>query len=305
MTTNIVQLDAVSKTYAKRAVVQDVSLSISAGECVALLGHNGAGKTTLIKLLLGLVRPDSGRIMVFGEQVNGHRMRQNDATGFLAENVAFPNAMTGAQVLTFYAKLKGEPRSVVLPMLERVGLAGAENQRVGTYSKGMRQRLGLAQALLGEARLLLLDEPTSGLDPVLRGEFYRILSDLQRVGVGALICSHTLTEIESRADRLAIMKQGRLVACGTLAELAREAAIPVHIRVATVPGEAGVVAEHVHQRARVEKVNERVLDLSCFDADKMSLLRVLSNLDQAVEDVDVTPPRLEEIYAHFTGIGDA
>ena len=305
MTTNIVQLDAVSKAYAKRVVVQDVSLSISAGECVALLGHNGAGKTTLIKLLLGLVRPDSGHIMVLGEQVNGNGKRQHDATGFLPENVAFPNAMTGGQLLTFYAKLKGGPRSVVSPMLKRVGLAGAENQRLGTYSKGMRQRLALAQALLGEPRLLLLDEPTSGLDPVLRREFYRILSELQRRGVGALICSHTLTEIESRADRLAIMKQGRFVACGTLAELAREAAIPIHIRVATAPGEASAVAEHVHKRARVEKVNERVLDLSCFGADKMSLLRELSNLDQWVEDVDVTPPRLEEIYAHFTGVGDA
>lgn len=303
--TNIVQLDTVCKTYARHAVVQGVSLSIGAGECVALLGHNGAGKTTLIKLLLGLVRPDSGRITVLGEQVNGNNTRQHDATGFLPENVAFPSAMTGAQLLGFYARLKGAPRSIVLPMLERVGLDGAEHQRVGTYSKGMRQRLGLAQALLGEPQLLLLDEPTSGLDPVLRQEFYRILSDLQTRGVGALICSHTLTEIESHADRLAILKQGRLIACGTLAELARQAAIPVHIRVATTPGEAASVAERLQDRARIEKVNERVLDLSCLDGQKMPLLRDLSNLEQWVVDVDVTPPRLEEIYAHFTGVGQA
>jgi Cu-processing system ATP-binding protein len=305
MTTHIVQIDAVSKSYAKRTVVRDMSLTLGEGECVALLGHNGAGKTTLIKLLLGLVRPDSGRITVLGERVKSRGTRQHDATGFLPENVAFPNAMTGAQLLWFYAKLKSEPRSVVLPMLKRVGLAGAEHQRVGTYSKGMRQRLSLAQALLGEPQLLLLDEPTSGLDPVLRREFYRILSDLQSNGVGALICSHTLTEIESRADRLAIMKQGRLVACGTLAELAREAAIPVHLRVATVPGEASAVAERLHNRAKVEKVNERGLDLSCVNGQKMPLLRELASLEQWVEDVDVTPPRLEEIYAHFTGVGDA
>ncbi len=295
-----VLLEGVSKRYAAHEVLRDVSLSLAPGECVALLGHNGAGKTTLVKLVLGLVRADRGRVEVLGRPVRAGDVSQHRATGFLPENVVFPPAMTGGQLLTFYARLKGEPRDRVLPMLERVGLGAAARQRVGTYSKGMRQRLGLAQALLGAPRLLLLDEPTSGLDPALRREFYAVVRDLQAEGVAVLICSHSLTEIESRAGRLAILQRGALVACGTLEELARAAGLPVQVRVSVTPGQAAAVADRLAGGARIEHVNERALALSCERSEKMPLLRALSGFGPVVEDVELAPPRLEEIYAHFS-----
>jgi Cu-processing system ATP-binding protein len=168
-----VRLDAVAKHYGAVQAVDEVELTLYPGQCVALVGHNGAGKSTLIKLMLGLVRPTAGRVEVLGADAAGHAFgRLRSAIGFLPENVVFPPAMTGAEVLAFHARLKRRPVRRNVALLERIGFADAAGRRAGTYSKGMRQRLGLAQALIGAPRLLLLDEPTSGLDPALRQDFY-------------------------------------------------------------------------------------------------------------------------------------
>jgi Cu-processing system ATP-binding protein len=168
-----IQALGVSKRYGSQFAVRAVDLSLRAGECVALVGHNGAGKSSLIKMMLGLTTPTEGAVRLLGENPAGaaaaHLRR---AVGFLPENVAFHPSMTGRETLDFYARLKGEPTARNPGLLERVGLDGAAaRKRVGAYSKGMRQRLGLAQALLGRPRVLFLDEPTTGLDPALRQSF--------------------------------------------------------------------------------------------------------------------------------------
>jgi energy-coupling factor transporter ATP-binding protein EcfA2 len=153
------------------------------GEATALVGHNGAGKTTLIKLLLGLVRPSQGSVSVLGVDPAGRQGAEaRRALGFLPENVAFHGAMTGTELMNFYARLKGQPVSRNRDLLARVGLAEAADRRVSTYSKGMRQRLGLAQTLIGDPRLLLLDEPTSGLDPASRAEVFDMIDRLRADG---------------------------------------------------------------------------------------------------------------------------
>ena len=209
-------MEGVSKRYGDAYVVRDVDLSVAPGECVAIVGHNGAGKSTLVKTALGLLTPTAGRVTLLGENPAGRQaMAFRRRIGFLPENVAFSPAMTGREVLRFYARLKQVPLGITDGLLERVGLAAAARRRVGTYSKGMRQRLGLAQALLGEPRVLFLDEPTTGLDIESRQMFYDVMAELRDAGATLLLSSHALSDIE-QADRIAIMKAGRMVACGCL-----------------------------------------------------------------------------------------
>ncbi len=303
---NMLELEGVTKRYGRKTVLQDVTLGVETGECLALVGHNGAGKTTLIKLMLGLTRPHAGRVRVAGEDpASIGAVDWRGRIGFLPENVAFQGAMTGQQVLAFYAKLKGQDPRGCDELLERFGLAEARNQRVSTYSKGMRQRLGLAQAVIGSPRLLLFDEPTSGLDPAFRRSFYELLSDQGAAGTTALISSHALTEIEARADRVAILQRGRLVACGTLEALREAANLPVRVRVTVMPGDAGRFAERIDAFGDVRSVNSRTVDLTCLGGDKMMIIRQLAAMGDTVQDIDIRPPMLEEIYQHFAAGGAA
>ena len=297
-----IALDTVSKRYGAREVVHDLSLAVATGESLALVGPNGAGKTTLMKMILGVTRPSSGTVRVQGADPSGSGAAAlRKCLGYLPENVAFHGAMTGAELLDFYARLKGEPVTSCAALLERVGLTEAADRRVRTYSKGMRQRLGLAQALLGHPHLLVLDEPTTGLDPTLREHFYRILAEQHAAGATALVSSHALTEIEGRTDRIAIVKGGRLLICGTLDELRAKASLPVRIRLMVDPGTASIVAQRIGNGITLSKVNERSVDLHCLNGDKMTVVRRIGELGQPVNDLDIVPPRLDQVYAHFAG----
>ena len=239
---NFISMQEVSKCYGNETVLRDINLSVQAGECIVLVGHNGAGKTTLMKLMLGLTRPTSGTVKVLGDNpVFSSVVAQRKPLGYLPESVAFYEAMTGREVLTFYARLKGSSNEESEKLLQLVGLDDAASRRVGTYSKGMRQRLGLAQAMLGDPQLLFLDEPTTGLDPLLRQHFYELIDGLHKEGTTSIISSHALNEVEARADRFVIMKKGIVVACGTLAELYKKAALPVRMHLTVMPGEASSV----------------------------------------------------------------
>ncbi|MBF0373624.1 MAG: ABC transporter ATP-binding protein, partial [Alphaproteobacteria bacterium] len=240
MASEAVEAERLVKRYGARTVVDGVSLTLRGGERLALLGHNGAGKTTLMKMMLGLTRPSGGRLRVLDHDPAAMPADIRRAIGFLPESVAFHESMTGREVLRFYARLKRRPRQECEALLARVGLAEAAGRRVATWSKGMRQRLGLAQALLGAPRLLLLDEPTSGLDPELRLSFYAILAERAEAGAAVLLSSHLLTELEERTDRAAILDHGKLVAQGTLDELRVQAGLPVRITVK--PGDGGAEA---------------------------------------------------------------
>jgi Cu-processing system ATP-binding protein len=296
----VISLNAVTKRYGSETVLSDVGFSIQAGECVVLVGHNGAGKTTLMKLMLGLTRPTSGRVTVLGgDPASGTAITQHKTLGYLPESVAFYDAMSGHEVLTFYARLKGVSNRHCSNLLETVGLAPAAKRRVGTYSKGMRQRLGLAQAMLGNPELLFLDEPTTGLDPGLRHQFYELIDAMHKQGATSVISSHALNEVEARANRFIIMKAGIMIAGGTLDELYRQAALPVRLEVSVTPGEASSVAERLGSAVNIGKVDSKTLQLSCFNGDKMPLIRRISELGEVVTDLQIMPPRLDEVYSHF------
>ncbi len=298
---NVVELREVCKHYGDDPVVRNVTLSVRRGECLALLGHNGAGKTTLIKLILGLTRPSRGHIIVHGHDtavVSPSQWRHE--LGFLPENVAFHDTMTGRELLRLYGRLKRRTRRECEQLLARVGLAEAASNRVSTYSKGMRQRLGLAQALLGNPAMLLLDEPTTGLDPGLRVEFYQLIKERLEAGATALICSHSLSEIERSADRFAILKRGQIVASGTLEQLRRQAGLPTRIRVSVEPGATRQVVNHIDDSVHFDQINNQTIDLSCLEADKLRVLQQITSLRGPVRDVDISPASLEHIYAFFT-----
>ena len=293
-------LRGVTRRYGRQAAVEDVSFSLEPGQTVALVGHNGAGKTTLMKLMLGLIRPSAGQLSVLGQDpASGFGARRE--IGFLPENVAFNPALTARELLRFYARLKGV-RGDVRPLLAEVGLAEAGDRRVGTYSKGMRQRLGLAQALLGEPRLLLLDEPTTGLDPSLRLSFYETVQALRSRGATVLLSSHALGELEQRAERVLIMHRGRLLADGTIAELRRLAELPVRMRLRINGGWPGIEAA-LPSGTQVVRRNGTV-DLTCPEPRKMEVIRRLAGAGTAVEDMEITPPTLDDLYAHFLREGD-
>ncbi|MGI9391434.1 MAG: ABC transporter ATP-binding protein [Boseongicola sp.] len=283
----------VLKRYGNVETVSDVSLTIKAGERVALLGHNGAGKTTLIRMILGLTRLDGGEISVFGAAPGDARARR--LTAYLPEAVAFHKSLTGREQLQLFARLAGAPRERISQHLERVGLEDAADRRIGTWSKGMRQRLGLAQVMLGRPKLALLDEPTSGLDPISRHDFYGIVEDLVAEGTAVLVSSHALTELEARTDRIAILRKGKLVAEDSLASLRRRAHLPVRLIVTTATENAAQVATELDGA----RVNCRGVELSCAAHDKMAQLGRIAELGGLIDDVDVIPPSLEDLYRHF------
>src|SRR5690606_17723098 len=185
-----IEMHSVRHGYGSTTVLHDLSLTVGAGEVLGLFGHNGAGKTTTMKLILGVLRPDAGEVRVLGVPAGEARARRE--LGHLPENGSFYPQLSGRETLAYFARLKGVPVSGIAALLDQVGLTDAADRRVRTYSKGMRQRLGLAQALLGEPRLLLLDEPTVGLDPIATADLYALIDDLRRRGTTVVLCSHVL-----------------------------------------------------------------------------------------------------------------
>jgi Cu-processing system ATP-binding protein len=290
-----VSVTGVVKNYRTVRALRDVSFDLAPGRLSALVGHNGAGKTTLIKLMLGLIRPDSGSIRVLDEDPAAGEFSARRQLGYLPENVAFNAALTGRETLTFYARLKHVKPSKAWAFLDRVGLTDAADRRVGTYSKAMRQRLGLAQALLGRPRVLLLDEPTTGLDPALRQTFYEILNELRDDGATVLISSHALNELEDRAEHVLIMNRGLLVAQGTLSELRSISQLPIRVSLDFAPG-ARVPAAWMNG-ASVATPRGRVL-LVPDEARKMDVLRAAAS-DPNVTNIEIAAPTLDELYAHF------
>ena len=296
---NSLTLSQVTKTYDGVTALDVVGFTVAPGERVALLGHNGAGKSTLMKIILGLIPATSGQIAVLGAAPGSQTAR--DGTAYLPENVAFHPALTGLEQIRLYLRLRGDDPARAMALLGRVGLGDAARRRIGTYSKGMRQRVGLAQALIGNPRLLVLDEPTSGLDPVSRRDFYTILDGLAAEGAAILLSSHALTEVEARTDRIVILSQGRLMANDTLAALRRRAALPIRLQIAARPGAADQVAAQLAGGRR----NGVMVDLTCGHDDKLARLGDIAALQGLIEDVEIIPPSLEDLYSHFSRRDDA
>ncbi|WP_298448989.1 ABC transporter ATP-binding protein [uncultured Marinobacter sp.] len=297
------RLENVSYRYDKALVLNGVDLRLEPGEILGLFGHNGAGKTTSIKLILGLMTPSQGKVSVLDGEAGDPKISQY--IGYLPENVMFYPQLTGREILAHFARLKGANLRQVPELLGQVGLDDAMDARVKTYSKGMRQRLGLAQALLGKPRLLMLDEPTVGLDPIATADLYRLLRTLRDDGTGVVLCSHVLPGVEPYIDRAAILTDGSLKAAGDLASLRRQANMPTTLSIEpentvaaleavvnNAPASAGLMMHQANGRLRVD----------VRPAEKMELVKALVASGE-VRDLGIYEPTLEDVYVHFIGSG--
>ena len=294
---NAVDIQGVSLRYGKMTALRELDLHLEAGEVLGLFGHNGAGKTTTMKLILGLLTPSEGQLRVLGQEPNNPDVRRK--MGYLQENVMFYPQLSGRETLHHFARIKGADLKQADQLLEQVGLAHAADRRVKTYSKGMRQRLGLAQALLGDPRLLLLDEPTVGLDPIATQDLYVLIDKLRQQGTSLILCSPVLPGVEAHINRAAILAGGQLEAIGTLGSLRAEADLPSRIRASGLQHR-----EQLLQSLNIDGSTSRPLgidgiELSGSKTGKIELLRQLLNQDQP-NDIEILQPSLEDLYRYYT-----
>ncbi len=295
---SIFSLENVEQSFDKLNVLNSLSLSLEKGQVLGLLGHNGAGKTTTMKLILGLLKPTSGKVRVFNRDPSepsfSHHRYQ---IGFLPENVSFYQQLTGSEVLRFFGKLKKVDRARCDELLSQVGLTDAANRKVKTYSKGMKQRLGLAQAILTEPSLLLLDEPTVGLDPIATKEFYLIVDQLKALGCSIILCSHVLPGIEKHLDQVAILSKGQLAAFGSINELRAQTKLPTKVAFSgcfEIESLAKKLATAVHQ-------DGENFYLMTNDEKKMTIISQLAN-QPGIKNIDTYPASLEQLYVHFMAL---
>ncbi|MDP2263117.1 MAG: ABC transporter ATP-binding protein [Hydrogenophaga sp.] len=297
-------LEGVTKPYGSRRApllaLDNVTLRVPRGQLFGLIGHNGAGKSTLFKLVLGLITPSQGRITVNGSAVNGPDFRATRRTlGYLPENLVLYDNLTGLETLRFFARLKGAPQTQCAELLDRVGLTRAGARAVREYSKGMRQRLGFAQALLGSPQLLLLDEPTTGLDPSAIRDFYEQLDRLRAQGVTLVISSHILAELQQRVDTLAMLSNGRVCAQGSVQALRERSRMPLLFQLHGTPERLQTLARTLPEAlAGVDMALQAGepgrLELRCPREHKM---RVLAHLACAgLSDLQIQEPSLEDVY---------
>ena len=306
-TDNIVlQTDGLSKVYRSlftRAGVRaldDLDLRIRQGETYSIVGPNGSGKTTTLKIILGLISPTSGTTTIFGSKIADLSVRER--LGFLPEDAYLYDCFNGEELLDFYAGLFGysRPRRQQLAdeLLALVGMQESRRVPFRECSKGMRQRIALAQALVNDPELLILDEPTSGLDPAGRHQMTRIILELKRRGKTILLCSHFLAEVEEVCDRVGILYMGRLVAEGSLAELTGE---PTEIVIATsdlAPAQTQQIADH----PSVVSLEGGVLRMARADEDQLwAVLQLVHQAGGKIVEVTRPRPGLQDVFVRAIG----
>ena len=227
----LIRTDSLTKVYGKSVVaVSQLNLEVRKGEIFGLLGPNGAGKTTTIRMLLGMTEPTAGKAFVSGFDCTRNAIEVKRITGYLPDNVGFYGDLTGRENLRFTGSLNGIPESgldeKIDALLERTGIADAGDRKVRTYSLGMKQRLGIADVLLKDPKVIILDEPTVGIDPEGVRQLVEIILNLSHIdGRTLLISSHQLYQMQQICDRVGIFFQGKLVACGTIEELASQSGV--------------------------------------------------------------------------------
>ena len=294
----MLKLHDISKNYEQIEAVSGVSLEIKRGEVLGLVGPNGSGKSTLLKIMLGIIQPSSGKVLINGEEPSGKGWKEfKRSVGYMPERVSFYDNLTGNETLRLFARVKGGSLSSVQAILQRILPEDVLRRKVGGYSKGMRQRLNLAQALLNEPEFLVLDEPTSGLDPVGTKEFYDILEEVKRVReLTAILSSHILAEIEDKTDRVAVMKNGNLKAIGRLEELCSGMKIPLRLYI-TIRRKDEFLENLLRKEGAVDLGYKNGYLLASIPREhKLELISAIMEEKDRFSDFSIREPSLEEVF---------
>lgn len=226
MANPVIQCINLGKTYNADNQVSGIEFSVNSGECLALCGGNGAGKSTIMKMIVGLLPPTTGEIRLAGYSSKEEGKRYKEQFGYMPDSMLFPKSLTGYEALHFFARLRKLPAARITDVLDLVGLQHAGNKKISDYSKGMQQRLSLAQALLANPPILILDEPTNGLDPLWVVRFKQLIMDLKKAGTTILLSSHIMRDVEELADRVAFIHAGKLIKTGEVKELCNRSGKP-------------------------------------------------------------------------------
>jgi len=308
-------MNSVSRLFGNHRAIDNLSFRLASGEIVGLLGHNGAGKTTTVRMLAGLLKPDAGQIEVMGinPQVDGVAVRRQ--LGVSTETPAVDDRLTGQQGLELFGAMHGVdadelPRRVH-DLLEKFGLLDAAHRKVGGYSKGMRQRLALARAILHDPKLLLLDEPTSGLDPVAAREVLEQLQAWRGEGRSIVLCTHDLRHAQSVCDRVIVLEHGRLVAEGSPRELAASLGGRVRVHVQVPQADAETARMVLTRQAGWQDVKEpgpapalgdvRITGHVEQQAAISDAIAALVGVSVKVHAVEQDAPTLEDVYFALHG----
>jgi ABC-2 type transport system ATP-binding protein len=304
MSEPVIEVRHLSKQYGEMTVVNDVSFNVNGGEIFGLLGPNGAGKTTTILMLLGLTEITGGQARVLGHDPEREPLEVKRRVGYLPDSVGFYDHLTALDNLRYTARLMGlgesEREARIAAALRRVELQAVAEKPVGTFSRGMRQRLGLAEILMKNAAIAILDEPTSGLDPQATLELLAIIRGLKHDGVSVLLSSHLLDRVQSVCDRVALFQTGRIVLIGTVAELGRK--ILGGGYAVEVEAQGAGLAERLRQVPGVTQVEQtgtdRVRLLADRDVRPEAAAAVVSAGGRLLR-LSVEEPSLEMIYTRY------
>ena len=309
MSTPVVHVEGIEKRFGRKVhALRGIQLSVEPGCLFGLLGRNGAGKTTLVKILLDIVRPTSGNATLLGQPCRTKEARRR--AGYLPEDHRFPDYQTPRRLLQFYGRLSemdaGAIKRRTGELLERVDLTHATDRKVRGFSKGMKQRLGLAQALLHEPEVLFLDEPTDGIDPKGRSEVRELLLEERAKGRTIFINSHLLGEVEQMCDRVAIMEQGQLVKEGTVSSLT-EAGLAYAVRFDRAPEESSVRALIAHCSALVpQAATDTVFDATFENESQLdAFLDTSRDLQLRVRELRLVRHSLESVFLQTLADGEA
>lgn len=302
----VLETEGLTKRYGDFVAVDCLDLTVRAGEVFGLLGPNGAGKTTTILMLLGLTEPTSGRIRVLGFDPARQPLSVKARVGYMPDQVGFYDELTASENLAYIGRLNAIPRKElnerIKSALERVRLSDVADKRVGTFSRGMRQRLGLADVLIKRPRLIIMDEPTQGLDPELAREFLDMIRDLKNEGITILLSSHLLHQVQEICDRVGLFSRGRMVLQGTVPELARNVlggAYRIHIQ---ADGPATKLHNALQQLPHTVQV--RRVDGNCYEVEAKTDVRAdaASAVIQAggrLQALNVEHQSLDDIYTRY------
>ena len=296
-----IEVNNLTKIYDKIPVVKNLSFNVKKGEIFGFLGPNGAGKTTTIKTMLGLIHKNSGSVKINGIDVSTDGKKIKKTIGYLPERVAFYDNLTALQNLYFYAEMKNIPRGQCVNLLIEMGLKEHAHKKVGKFSHGMIQRLGMARAILGNPSILILDEPTGGLDPRGVKLIREKMEELNKKGVTIFVSSHILSEIQAVADQVGIINRGVLVAKNSVSQLSNQLKIKPKLIL-----ELSKISEKIIQSVKSVKGIDKVeirgnnLEIMCNPEVRAKVVVAIEKAGGNIINIQTKEPNLEEVFMRYT-----